>query len=143
MARRIDWDNYFLEIAEAVKIKSPDIHLKVGCVLVSKINNRIVSTGYNGLVSGSNDDINWNDRELIRKYVIHAEANCLVYAEKINEPCKLYITITPCKECIKLIASYNIKEIYYRDEYKDFSSTLNVCEFYNIKLINVKKFTTN
>lgn len=137
MSQRIDWNNYFLEIAKVVSIKSPDTHTKVGCVLVSKINNRIMGTGYNGLISGSNDDIDWNDREMIRKYVIHAEMNCLIYSGKINEPCKLYITISPCKDCIKLIASYNIKDIYYREQYRDFENTLQVCEFYGINLFQI------
>jgi dCMP deaminase len=137
--KRISWDNYFLQIANIIKVKSPDTHRQVGCVLVSA-NNRILSTGYNGLVANSNDDINWNDRDFVHSHVIHAETNCLLYAPPPapqQGPCKLYITISPCCECIKLIASYNIKQVYFEEKYKDFENVQNKCKFYNIELIKI------
>ena len=42
----MDWDLYFMKIARAVSIRSPDLHTKHGCVLVDS-RNRIISTGYN------------------------------------------------------------------------------------------------
>ena len=52
----MNWDEYFINIAEQVKLKSKDIKTQIGVVLVGK-NNEIVSTGYNSFPRGINDDI--------------------------------------------------------------------------------------
>jgi dCMP deaminase len=136
---RITWDHYFMQMAEVVKLRSPDPRRKVGSVLVNKIDNHLISTGYNGLVSGSNDKIDWNNRELVYSLILHAEVNCILHARNLskNETLKMYITTSPCKECIKILASMNIKEIYYKDEYRDIQLVEEICNFYNINLVKL------
>ena len=73
--KRLSWNMYMMNIAEAIKLRSPDFN-KVGAVLVSMVDNRIISTGYNSLRSGINDEIiDWTNRQLINDSVIHAEMN--------------------------------------------------------------------
>ena len=59
--RRPSWDEYFLAIAEEVSRRSPDPNTKHGCVLVDE-GNRVLSTGYNGPVSGLSHDLIRLDR---------------------------------------------------------------------------------
>lgn len=129
------WDDYFMEIAHSVSKRSPD-KTKVGAVIVS--DNRIISTGYNGFPSGINENIiDINNRKLVHELIIHAETNCLLYANSKFSNADLYITLSPCKDCIKLIASSNIKNIYYHTKYKNFIKSYSMCLFFNISLIQI------
>lgn len=135
---RISWDEYFLKICNVVKLRSPDPARQVGAVLVSAEDNFLISTGYNGLVSGSNDEIDWTDRPLVHTRVIHAEVNCILHARnKDKKLLKMYITTSPCKECIKLLASMGVKEIYYEEAYRDITLVEGICCFYGITLTQI------
>ena len=132
---KVDWENYFLNIAEVVKTRSPDTKVKVGCVLVSLDNNRIISTGYNGIPAGLNEsNIDWNDREYIRSIIIHAETNTILYAQSKFINAILYTTMSPCSECIKLLSATKIKKIIYKNEYKDIEKVKKLCKFFQIEL---------
>jgi dCMP deaminase len=92
---------------------------KVGALLVR--DNMIISDGYNGTPSGfpnpcedSNGDTHW--------YVLHAEANAILKIARSANDAKgstLYITLSPCKECCKLILQAGIRRMVYIQEYKD------------------------
>lgn len=124
-----------MNIASNIALKSKDIKKQVGAVLVSENNHRIISTGYNGLPAKINDNINWHDRNLVHLMIIHAEMNCILYASSKFENAILYSTLSPCKDCIKIIAAANIKKIIYLHKYKDFNISLKLCKDFNIKLI--------
>lgn len=134
----MNWDEYFINIAKIISLKSKDLKKQVGCVLVSLNNNRIISTGYNGLPSGINDNINWNDRELVHSMIIHAEMNCIIYANNKYENAILYTTLSPCKDCIKIIAAAKIKKVIFLEKYKDLHISKKLCELFNIELIQFK-----
>lgn len=137
----LSWDDYFLNICNVVKLRSPDPSLSVGCVLVSMKNNIIRSSAYNGLKRGISDCIDWSDRKFIHQVILHAEINCLLSANNIlNESLKMYINVSPCAQCVKLLASANVNKIIYIDEYKDIETVKQLCKFYNIELIQ-HKFT--
>ena len=76
---------------------------KVGAIIVK--NNMIISDGFNGTPSGFNnncEDMNGNTNW----YVLHAEANAILKVAKSTNSCNestLYLTLSPCKECAKLI----------------------------------------
>ena len=132
---KVDWENYFLNIAQVVKTRSPDTKVQVGCVLVSLDNNRIISTGYNGIPSGLNEkNIDWNNREYIRSIIIHAETNAILYAQSKFINSILYTTMSPCSECIKLLSATKIKKIIYQNEYKDIQNVKELCKFFQIEL---------
>ena len=92
---------------------------KVGAIIVK--DQMIISDGYNGTPSGfSNDceDQNGNTQW----FVLHAEANALTKLAKSTQSAKgatLYLTLSPCRECCKLIIQSGIKRIFYRDTYRD------------------------
>lgn len=137
MSQRLSFNEYFMNIAQQVKLRSPDI-IKVGAIIVSNKNNTIISTGYNGAPRNCNDSIDWTDRSLVRSVVIHAEMNAILYAQSRFEDSTMYITMSPCSQCIKLIAAANIKKIYYCTEYKDFSTVKELCNYFNIELTQIE-----
>jgi dCMP deaminase len=131
----MNWHEYFINIAKMIALKSKDTKRQVGAILVSQIDNRILSTGYNGLPANINDNIDWNDRELVHSLIIHAEMNCILYANNKYENSILYSTLSPCKDCIKIIAAAKIKKIIYLDEYKDLEISKVLCKKFNIELV--------
>ncbi len=134
----MDWNEYFINICHSVKLRSKDPKKQVGSILVSNT-NKIISSGYNGLRAGTNDNINWNNRELVHKLIIHAEMNVLLHSESKFENAILYSTLSPCKECIKLIVCSNINKIIYDSKYKDYNIVKDICDFYNIELVQFLK----
>lgn len=135
MHTRPDWDTYFMKIADVVKLRSLDPKRQVGSVLVSLKNNRIISTGYNSLASGLDDNsINWEDRELVKNIVIHSEMNVLLYAKSLFEDSILYTTTSPCVNCLKHLSASKIKKVIYKEEYKDIEKVKDLCKFFNISI---------
>lgn len=133
--KRIDWETYFMNIANQVKLRSSDTHRQVGAVLVRMSDNRIISTGYNSVKSGLDDSkINWDDREFIKNLVIHAEMNCILYAESKFENCVLYSTTSPCLACLKLLSATKVQKVIYDEEYRDISEVKELCKYFNIEL---------
>ena len=94
---------------------------QVGALLVK--NKMIISDGYNGTPSGFENDC--EDEEINTKwYVLHAEANAILKcatSTQSAEGATLYITLSPCKDCSKLILQAGIKRIVYIQQYKDSS----------------------
>ena len=136
---RPDWDSYFMNIADVVKTRSPD-RTKVGAVLVSLKDHRIISTGYNALSAGIDEkNIDWSNRELVYKLIIHAELNVLLYSQSKFEDAILYCTLSPCKDCVKLLSATKIKKVIYKDEYKDFEHSKELCDFFGIELEKFNK----
>lgn len=94
---------------------------KVGALIVK--DNMIISDGYNGTPSGfSNDceDIDGNTQW----YVLHAEANAITKLAKSTQNADgstLYVTLSPCKECSKLIIQSGIKRVVFKEEYRETS----------------------
>src|SRR5690554_7757026 len=92
---------------------------KVGAISVK--DRMIISDGYNGTPSGFENCC--EDNEGITKwYVLHAEANAILKVAKSTQSCKdatLYITMSPCKECSKLIHQAGIVRVVYIYNYRD------------------------
>lgn len=130
---KIPWDNYFMNIANIVKTRSPD-RTKVGAVLVSNSDNRIISTGYNGFKKGLDKTIDIEDRILVNNIIIHAETNVLLYANSNFENSTLYTTMSPCNSCVKLLSATNITKIIYKEKYKDIITTVELCKFFGITI---------
>lgn len=136
MNNRISWDQYFMNIADVVKTRSLDPKTQVGAVIVSLKDNRIISTGYNSICAGMDDSsIDWTDRDYIHQIVIHAEMNAVLYAQSKFEDAILYSTLSPCKDCIKLLSATKIRKIIYKDEYKDIDYVVKLCKFFGIELV--------
>jgi dCMP deaminase len=128
--KRPGWDEYFSQIAHLVSKRSTCLRRRVGAVLVK--DKRILATGYNGAPSGITHcqiagclrqklGIPSGERhELCRG--LHAEQNVLLQAALHGVSTKeslLYITVTPCIICAKMIINAGVKEIVIEDEYPD------------------------
>lgn len=96
---------------------------KVGAVLVSSDLKNILSFGYNGTVSGF-DNCCEDDDGVTKREVLHAESNAITKMAKSTESTMdsvLFITLSPCFECAKLIIQSGIKMVIYNEEYRDVS----------------------
>ncbi|MBT0607834.1 deoxycytidylate deaminase [Aequorivita echinoideorum] len=92
---------------------------QVGALIVK--DKMIISDGYNGTPTGF-ENICEDDEGYTKWYVLHAEANAILKVASSTQACKgatLYITMSPCKECSKLIHQAGIKRLVYASEYKD------------------------
>lgn len=108
---RLEWPEYALALADVAALRSEDPWLKVGAVVL-RPDNSVASIGYNGAPSGI--QIDWNDREARRPFVIHAEVNALRYTTPVEVRGGLIaITHRPCQACIPLIAAYGIRRVFF------------------------------
>lgn len=92
---------------------------QVGALIVK--DKMIISDGYNGTPTGF-ENICEDDEGYTKWYVLHAEANAISKVAASTQGCQgatLYITLSPCKECSKLIHQAGIKRMVYNKEYKD------------------------
>ena len=123
MSERPSWDEYFRDIVLCTSLRSPCTRLKVGCILVKE--NRIVSQGYNGFLSGHpHHSIVVHDHEIS---TIHAEQNAIIDCAKRGVSCKdchVYITHFPCIHCLKMLVQVGAKKIFYIYDYKNDHSTI-------------------
>ena len=119
-----DWDKRFMELAEFTSGWSKDRKKKVGAVIVDE-DKRVISMGYNGFVSGADDNIEERHvKPLKLSYVVHAEMNSICSAARSGiktKGCTLYCTFHPCSECCKAIIQSGIKRVvcYELDFEKD------------------------
>jgi len=133
---RSAWEEYAMKIAEAAATRSEDPHRQVGACALGQ-DNMVIGVGYNGLASGKNIEPSfWNNRDERRKYMIHAEANCLSLFHK-NQARLLAVTLLPCKYCATTIAAYGISKVVYRDIYDLDKEAISIFKFYDIKLIKL------
>ncbi len=120
------WERFFLGLAEYVSKASKDPSTKVGAVIVDE-DRRVVSIGYNGFPKNVEDDpYKLNNREIKYKYIVHAERNSLLFANKSTKNCTLYVyPFMPCPVCAGMIIQSGITEVvslYNNNErwYQDF-----------------------
>lgn len=112
---RQSWDEYFMDLCDAVAKRSKDPSTKVGAVVVRPDNTR-ASDGYNGFPRGVHDtEERLNDRPTKYKFVCHAEANAIVTAREPLHGYTLYVSpLHPCHECAKLVIQSGIKRVVTR-----------------------------
>lgn len=111
--KQLQWDLFFLGLARYISTKSKDPSTKVGAVIVDK-NNRLVSTGWNGLPQKIKDDPDiLNNREIKYKRIIHAEINAVVFSgNKDLSGCTLYTyPFMPCCPCSSIVIQSGITRI--------------------------------
>ncbi|MCD6134593.1 MAG: cytidine/deoxycytidylate deaminase family protein [Candidatus Omnitrophica bacterium] len=127
---RPGWDEYFMQLAHLVKRRSTCLRRQVGAVLVR--DRRILATGYNGAPS---DIVHCEVTGCLRQKLrvpsgqrhelcrgLHAEQNVIIQCALHGVSTKgatLYVTVTPCIICAKMIINAGIKEIVIEGEYPD------------------------
>ncbi|MFC0603714.1 deoxycytidylate deaminase [Winogradskyella pulchriflava] len=117
--KQLRYDKAYLRIAQEWGKLSHCKRKQVGALIVK--DRMIISDGYNGTPTGFENYC--EDEEGYTKwYVLHAEANAILKVAASTQSCKgatLYITLSPCKECSKLIHQAGIIRVVYQKGYKD------------------------
>jgi|TARA_Y100000389_G_C17302578_1_gene433725 dCMP deaminase len=133
---RPNWNEYFKEIIQVTKKRSPCKRLQVGCILVNE--NRIIAQGYNGyLPECPHESIMENGHEV---GTIHAEQNAIIDCAKRGVSCNnsiAYITHYPCFNCMKLLCASGIKQINYIDDYNNNENVIKLSNLSNVEIIKI------
>lgn len=139
--------DYYMDVAELTSKVSSAVRLSVGAVIVK--GHKILATGYNGMPSGWTNECEYKEYmpgdirdgqlypleeydptvESNRRYrlvtkdeVLHAEMNALMKVSSSTESSEgatLFITHAPCIHCAKAIYQSGIKNVFYREAYRD------------------------
>lgn len=144
---RRSWEEYFMNIAEIVSERGTCDRAYVGCVLVNK-DNRIVSTGYNGSISGNPqcDEVGHKMKDGHCIATIHAEINALIYCAKEGITVKnsvCYVTHFPCLNCTKALIQAGISKIIYKEAYRVDEYALELLDNNKIPYIQIDKISKN
>jgi dCMP deaminase len=115
------YDNAYMRMAEEWAKLSHCTRKNVGALIVK--DRMIIADGYNGSPSGFPNACE-NAEGITHWYVLHAEANAITKLARSNnsaEGATLYITLSPCRDCAKLILQSGISRVVYKAAYKDTS----------------------
>lgn len=117
-----------MNLASDLALRSHCVKAQVGAVLTK--DTRIISIGYNGPPAGThNCDEDWPETGCPRdsknscSLALHAEENAILYASKNGsslEGATLYLTLSPCISCARLIFSSGIKKVYFKNSYAEY-----------------------
>ena len=113
------YDLAYLKMAKEWSKLSHCKRKQVGALIVK--DKMIISDGYNGTPTGF-DNCCEDEEGNTKWHVLHAEANAILKVASSTQACRgatLYITLSPCKECSKLIHQSGIKRMVYSKAYKD------------------------
>jgi len=118
-SKQLRYDSAYLKMALEWAKLSHCKRKQVGALIVK--DRMIISDGYNGTPTGFDNCCEGED-DKTHWYVLHAEANAMMKIAKSThnaDGATLYITLSPCKECSKLILQAGIKRVVYINSYKD------------------------
>lgn len=119
IAKQERYDKAYLRMAKTWSELSHCGRKQVGAIIVK--DGMIISDGFNGTPSGF-DNCCENENGETHWYVLHAEANAILKVAKSTHNCQgatLYLTLSPCKDCSKLVVQSGITKVVYMNEYKD------------------------
>jgi dCMP deaminase len=120
-AKTAKYDAAYLRMAAEWSKLSYCQRRQVGALIVK--GRSIISDGYNGTPSGF-ENFCEDEEGYTKWYVLHAEANAILKVASTTQSCEgatLYLTMSPCRECSKLIHQAGIRRVVYASEYKDLS----------------------
>lgn len=120
---RPSWDDVWISVVNTIAERSPDPRFKIAAIVVTNDNTQLLALGYNGDHSGGP-----NKRESDipgESGFLHAEVNALIKLDYNNPKNKImYVSMSPCKMCAKAIINAGIKEVVYKEQYRDLSGIL-------------------
>ena len=111
-------DLVYLKMAEVWATNSYCKRMQVGSLIVK--NKSIISDGYNGSPTGFPNECE-DDDNVTLNYVLHAEANAITKLAKSTQSSDgstLYVTVSPCFECSKLIIQAGVKRLVFKEVYR-------------------------
>lgn len=137
-AKQLRYDKAYLRMAKTWSELSHCNRKRVGAIIVK--DGMIISDGYNGTPGGfdnccedDNGDTHW--------YVLHAEANAILKVARSTHNCQgatLYLTLSPCKDCSKLVLQAGIERVVYIDGYKD-ASGIDFLREAGVEIVQIEK----
>lgn len=156
-----NFNSLFMKVSDLFAEKSTCSKIKVGAVIIR--DNRIISSGYNGVPSKkihceyyfkklweldfNNQYTKFEDflkseiflllhKDFSNMHELHAEQNAILFAKQDLKDCELYTTLSPCTYCAKMIVAAGFKKVYYKTVYES-GEGLKVLEENNIEAIKV------
>lgn len=135
--KQLKYDVAYLKMATEWARLSHCKRRQVGALIVK--DKMIISDGYNGTPTGFENHCE-DDENYTKWYVLHAEANAILKVASSTQSCRgatLYITLSPCKECSKLIHQSGIKRLVYANAYKD-DTGLQFLKKAGVELVYIK-----
>lgn len=120
------YDIAYMKMALAIAELSYAEKKKVGAIIVSP-DGQVISHGFNGMPTGWDnccEDVMPDGKLVTKVEVLHAETNAITKLAKSTDSAKdatLYVTLSPCINCAKLIHQSDIKRVVYLNKYKDLS----------------------
>ena len=121
MLKQLRYDKAYLRMAKTWSELSHCGRKQVGAIIVK--DGMIISDGFNGTPSGFDNCCESGEGDTLW-YVLHAEANAILKVAKSthnSQDATLYLTLSPCKDCSKLVVQSGIKRVVFIDSYKDTS----------------------
>jgi dCMP deaminase len=137
-AKQLRYDRAYLRMSSSWARLSHCRRKQVGALIVK--DDMIISDGYNGTPSGF-DNCCENDNGETHWYVLHAEANAILKVAKSTNNARgatLYLTLSPCKDCSKLILQAGIKRVVFVSLYKD-NEGVNFLEAAGVEVEQIKE----
>jgi len=136
---RIDLDEAYMQMAEIWSRRSKANRSQVGALVVK--DHQVISDGYNGMPMHAIDDVceayDSAGKLITKPAVLHAESNALT--KLASRPgagsmgATLYVTMSPCFECSKLIVQSGISRVVYRHQYR-ITEGLDLLREFNVKV---------
>lgn len=117
--KQLRYDKAYMRMAMEWAKLSYSQRKQVGAIMVK--DRMIISDGYNGTPTGF-DNCCEDEEGNTHWFVLHAEANAIMKvaaSTQSSQGATLYITMSPCKECSKLIYQSGIKRVVYEEGYRD------------------------
>jgi len=138
--KQLKFDKAYLRIAAEWGKLSHCKRKQVGALIVK--DRMIISDGYNGTPSGFENTCE-TEEDCTKWYVLHAEANAILKVAASTQSSRgatLYVTLSPCKECSKLIHQSGIKRVVYQSDYRD-DSGLKFLDKAGIEVLQIENIT--
>lgn len=129
MPKQIDLDITYLKMADEWAQLSKAKRRKVGCLIVR--DGQIISDGYNGTPAGFDNTCEFVNEGFLdraenklqtKPEVLHAESNALMKLAKSTNSSKdstIYLTMSPCFDCAKLIIQAGVTRVVYSEKYRN------------------------
>lgn len=137
---RYELHEFYMDLAIRTAKNSYCVRRHVGCVIAKGID--LISYGFNGTLPGHENFCELPDGTS-KPEVVHAEANAILKvanSHKNTNGATIYITLSPCVECAKMIVSCGIEHVVYMEKYKDVSgislihqSGVDICSFEDLQ----------
>lgn len=135
--KQLRYDKAYLRMAQEWAKLSHCTRKQVGAIIVK--DRMIISDGFNGTPTGFENCCE-DDEGMTKWYVLHAEANAILKVARSTHGCDgatLYLTLSPCKECSKLVHQAGIKRLVYINGYKD-DDGLSFLEKAGVEIVQIE-----